>query len=131
MSVAVLGAGAFGTALAIALAENGPVTLWARDADHCARMASDRENRDRLLGFAFPENLSVCAQLETVFSADTLLLAMPMQALSGFARANDLGGKTVVACCKGMDLETGRGPSGLLGTAGTVAVLTGPSFAAD
>ena len=131
MSVAVLGAGAFGTALAIALAENGPVTLWARDAGHCARMAADRENRDRLPGHSLPETVPIVPVLETVLRADVLLLAMPMQALSGFAQANDLGGKTVVACCKGMDLETGRGPSGLLGAAGTVAVLTGPSFAAD
>ncbi|MEM6760864.1 MAG: NAD(P)H-dependent glycerol-3-phosphate dehydrogenase [Pseudomonadota bacterium] len=131
MTIAVLGAGAFGTALAIALAENGPVRLWARDAAQCGRMDRDRENSQRLPGCRFPENLRVCEDLETAFEADILLLTMPMQALSGFAAAHNLSGQTVIVCCKGMDLETGQGPSALLCDAGTVAVLTGPSFATD
>lgn len=131
MSVAVVGAGAFGTALAIALAQVESVTLWARDATHAAEMDSSRENARRLPGVLFPIELDVSAQLETVFEADIILFAMPMQALAGFASKHDLGGKTVVACCKGIDLETGRGPSVILEKAAQVAVLTGPSFAYD
>ena len=128
MSVGVIGAGAFGTALAVTLAHRQPVTLWARDTRD---MANARENIARLPGVLFPDQLTVSDELETVFRADVLLLALPMQALGGFARAHDLSGKTVVACCKGIDLETGNGPTAMLPFAAQSAVLTGPSFAAD
>ena len=131
MSIAVLGAGAFGTALAIALADKGPVTLWGRDTDHCAEMADMRINARRLPACPFPDGVSVTDDLETALRADTVLIAIPMQALSRFVAGHDLAGNTVVACCKGMDIASGRGPSQVLASAGAVAVLTGPSFAAD
>jgi len=128
VSVGVIGAGAFGTALAVTLARRGPVTLWARDP---RSMAVDRENKQRLPGASFPEALRVVPQFETVFQSETLLIALPMQALAGFAARQDLGGKTVVACCKGIDVRTGLGPTEVLRAARHTAVLTGPSFAAD
>lgn len=128
MSLAVIGAGAFGTALAVTLARQGPVTLWARDP---GTMAVDRQNTRRLPGVTFPDAISITALLETALAADTILIALPMQTLAGFAATHDLGGKTVVACCKGMDVTTGAGPSSILNRARHVAVLTGPSFAAD
>ncbi|MEO0746154.1 MAG: NAD(P)H-dependent glycerol-3-phosphate dehydrogenase [Pseudomonadota bacterium] len=131
MSIAVLGAGAFGTALAIALAEQGPVTLWARDAAQCAEMAAARENTRRLPGCRFPDDLTVSPCLDTVLQADILLLAVPMQALAAFVATHDISGKTVVACCKGVDVASGRSASGILDQARHVAVLTGPSFADD
>lgn len=131
MSVTVVGAGAFGTALAISLAQTQAVTLWARGAKHAADMNADRENARRLPKVPFPEKLRVSSDLETAIDADIILLAVPMQVLAGFAAKHDLAGKTVVACCKGIDLETGRGPSGILKAAEHVAVLTGPSFARD
>lgn len=131
MRVAVLGAGAFGTALAIALAKKGPVTLWGRDAAQCADMARDRQNVRRLKDVSFPSELTVSSSLETVLTADILLLAMPMTALSGFVSDISMKGRTVVACCKGIDIETGKGPSHILREADIVAVLTGPSFARD
>jgi glycerol-3-phosphate dehydrogenase (NAD(P)+) len=65
-----------------------------------------------------------------------VLLAVPMQALGAVLRANAgwLDGRSLVACCKGVDLDTLRGPSSLIDAAcpgATAAVLTGPSFAAD
>ncbi|MEM9869690.1 MAG: NAD(P)H-dependent glycerol-3-phosphate dehydrogenase [Pseudomonadota bacterium] len=131
MSISVLGAGAFGTALAIALADKGPVTLWGRDTDHCAEMADMRINARRLPACPFPDGVSVTDDLETALQADTVLIAIPMQALWRFVAGHDLAGNTVVACCKGMDIASGRGPSQVLASAGAVAVLTGPSFAAD
>lgn len=131
MSIAVIGAGAFGTALAIALSKTQSVTLWARDTEHVAEMDADRENARRLPNIPFPQDLRICADLETAFHADIILLAVPMQTLAAFAAAHDLTGKTVVACCKGIDLDTGRGPSAVLADAAHVAVLTGPSFARD
>ncbi|RLL72462.1 NAD(P)H-dependent glycerol-3-phosphate dehydrogenase [Paenirhodobacter hankyongi] len=136
MTVAVLGAGAFGTALAVTLAQNGPVTLWARDAAHVAEMQASRRNDRRLPMTVLPENVSVTAEIEVATQAPVLLLAMPMQQMGGFltAHAARLAGKTLVACSKGIDLTTGRGPTELIAAAcpdATAAILTGPSFAAD
>ena len=59
MSISVIGAGAFGTALAIALGQTQRVTLWGRDADHIADMRENRQNIRRLPGVSFPENLTL------------------------------------------------------------------------
>ena len=61
-------------------------------------------------------------------------LALPMQALAGFLRGSALQAQTLVACCKGVDLQTLTGPAAVVTGArpgATVALLTGPSFAAD
>lgn len=132
-AVTVLGAGAFGTALAVALAARGPVTLWARDGADV--MAAARENPARLPGVTFPDALAVTGDAAAL-SAPVVLLAVPMQALGGVLRVHGarLDGRALVACCKGIDLEGLRGPSALIADAcpsATVAVLTGPGFAAD
>ena len=128
MSVAVIGAGAFGTALAVVLAAKGPVTLWGRDVGFGA------EN-PRLPGIALPDSLRVTDALADC-AADTVLLALPAQVLGGFLaqHAALFDGRRLVSCAKGIDLATLTGPSALIARAcpaATVAVLTGPSFAAD
>jgi len=133
MRISVLGAGAFGTALAISLAQNGPVTLWARDT---GTMDRDRANTRRLPACPFPDTLSVTDNMTRAASADVLLLAVPMQTLRSILTqyAATLSGKTLVACCKGIELTTGLGPVAVLRDVlpdATAAVLTGPSFAAD
>lgn len=135
MSVAVLGGGAFGTALAISLAAKGPVTLWARDAHAVAAMRETREN-PRLPGCPLPETLHVTGDLDAALRTDTLLLSVPMQSLGAFLAGIDapLTNKALVACCKGIDLGTLTGPSAVIAQAkpdALPAVLTGPSFAAD
>lgn len=131
MTIAVVGSGAFGTALAISLARKQSVTLWARDPEHAAEMTNMRENARRLPGAAFPDGLTVERNVQAALAHEVVLLAVPMQALAGFAAQHDLTRCTVVACCKGIDLENGRGPSAVLAGAAHVAVLTGPSFARD
>ncbi|MEQ8899764.1 MAG: NAD(P)H-dependent glycerol-3-phosphate dehydrogenase [Roseovarius sp.] len=131
----ICGAGAFGTALAVTLAQNGPVTLWARDADHAAEMQASRVNARRLPDIPLPEAITVISG--DVPRGDTpCLLAMPMQTLGGFLTAHHrrLGARPLVACCKGMDLATGLGPTGLIAQTcakAIPAILTGPSFARD
>ncbi|MFD1914250.1 NAD(P)H-dependent glycerol-3-phosphate dehydrogenase [Halodurantibacterium flavum] len=129
--VAVLGAGAFGTALAVALSGQGQVTLWARDL---RGMRDSREN-PRLPGVTLPENVILTDRLQDI-GAPVVLLAVPMQQLSGFLRgaAPQLDGRALVACAKGVDLASGQGASALIEQAcpaATAAILTGPSFAAD
>lgn len=132
MSIAVLGGGAFGTALAISLAAIGPVTLWARDTSY---HKATRES-PRLPGVKLPGAITVTDDLAQASQAKTLLLAVPMQSLSGLlGRIEDeLDGRALVACCKGVDLRTGLGPTGVISASKSLsipAVLTGPSFAAD
>ncbi|MGB7318337.1 MAG: NAD(P)H-dependent glycerol-3-phosphate dehydrogenase [Planktotalea sp.] len=137
MSIAVLGAGAFGTALAISLAkgEQG-VLLWARDPEHAKSMQSERMNTARLPKAPFPESLRVACDLDTIKGIQTVLIAVPMQQLARFAQDNRqvLAGKILVACCKGIDLTTGLGPTAVLKSVlpdTPRAILTGPSFAHD
>lgn len=132
MSVAILGAGAFGTALACALGEG---MLWCRDAAHAAQMQADRENTRRLPGVPLPESLRVTADLREV-QADILLLAIPMQQTRAFLEANraHLADRKLVACSKGIDLDLMIGPVGVIRSVlpeTRAALLTGPSFAAD
>lgn len=136
MSVSVLGSGAFGTALAISLAGKGPVTLWARDVDHAQHMQKVCENSGRLPGVALSPQISVTANIREAVEADTLLLAVPMQKLRAALteHADSLTGKTLVACCKGIELSSGLGPiSVIIQTIPDArpALLTGPSFADD
>jgi glycerol-3-phosphate dehydrogenase (NAD(P)+) len=133
--IGVLGAGAFGTALAVALAREGrSVALWARDVARVADMARERENSARLPGVPFPDGLALTADLADLSDAEVLLLALPMQALGGFLAHHDVTAPILVACCKGLDLATLTGPTALIRAArpgARAAILTGPSFAAD
>lgn len=132
MSVAILGAGAFGTALACAL---GHAQLWARDADHAADMSRTGQNARRLPGVDLPDTVAITGDLAQI-DADTLLLAMPMQHMRGFLQdhAAWLAPRILVACSKGVDLDLLIGPVGVIEQAlpdARGALLTGPSFAAD
>lgn len=135
--IGVVGAGAFGTALAVALGREGRVVqLWARDGAHVAEMARTGANAGRLPGVALPESVSVTAEIGDLAGAKAVLLSLPMQALRGFLgeHAEVLNGLPLVACCKGVDLITLKGPTALIAAAcpdSAFAILTGPSFAAD
>jgi glycerol-3-phosphate dehydrogenase (NAD(P)+) len=134
--IAVIGAGAFGTALAVALAREGrDVTLWARDAGHVAAMQASRRNEARLAGVDLPASVRVTTTADFA-AAKAVLLTLPMQSLRGYLadHADTLNGLPLVACCKGVDLATLQGPTAVIRAAcpdSAVAILTGPSFAAD
>ncbi len=133
--IAVAGAGAFGTALAVALSREGrPVTLWARDGAQVADMAATRQNTARLPGVILPNGITVTADLADLAGAQALLLALPMQALAGFLNSHPLTAPSIVACCKGVDLAALSGPASVIQKArplARAAILTGPSFAHD
>jgi glycerol-3-phosphate dehydrogenase (NAD(P)+) len=136
MSVSVLGAGAFGTALAIAISRESDVTLWARDSAHVTEMQNARQNAKRLPDADFPSQLFVTDDLEAACQNNVILLAVPMQKLGTFLKTHHgvLTSKTLVACCKGVDQATGLGPIETITKHvpdAHAAILTGPSFAAD
>ena len=137
MKIAVLGAGAFGTALAIALAHRGnQVGLWARDARQAEAMRETRQNARRLPGVDLPDTVTVSADIADFDRAEILLLAMPMQQLASFTAQHGpiLAGRMLVGCAKGIDVATGRGATQIIAAScptSDVAILTGPSFAAD
>lgn len=136
MSVSVLGAGAFGTALAISLTSNGPVKLWARNQDLASDIQTTRVNKSRLPGVVLPDDLAITSDLDAAVDSRILLLAVPMQKLRTVLEQNSqsLSDKTLVACCKGIELNTGLGPISVIRESlpdARPALLTGPSFAAD
>ena len=136
MKTGIAGAGAFGTALALTLHDDGKdVLLWGRDPE-ATRAMQDSLRNPRLDGVALPETLVVTSDVDDLLACDTILLAIPAQTLRGFLTTHRaaLSGKSLVACCKGIDLETLTGPVASIRDTvpdSTAAILTGPSFAAD
>lgn len=135
--VGILGAGAFGTALAIAQAQAGRrVVLWSRDPVQAAQLSDTRVNAARLPGVILPDSLCITADLGMAARAPVLLLAVPTQSLRALVRthAEVLAGRWLIACCKGVELGTGllatQVVEAIVPDAAT-GVLTGPSFAAD
>ena len=80
--IAVLGAGAWGTALARLLAERSRVALWTWQAEHARELSSDRENRAFLPGYALSEQVSPTADMaEAVAHAGIVVVAVPSDAV--------------------------------------------------
>ncbi len=134
--IRVLGAGAYGTALAVSLAQNGPVTLWLRDEMQAQSVQDTRENSKRLPGVPLPDALTVTSTMPAANDDNLTLLAVPTQKLRGFLEQHiaALSNGPLIACCKGMELGTGLSPTEVISdlrSDGLEAILTGPSFAAD
>lgn len=136
-SVAVIGAGAWGTALAMVAARAGrSVTLWARNAEHAMRISSSRDN-PRLPGVRIAPDIVVTSELGLAARADMLLIATPAQHLRGAVNmlASHIARPTpVVACAKGIEHGTHRFMSDVIAEAAPhaqPAILSGPSFADD
>lgn len=138
MKIAVLGAGAWGTAISISLASRHAVTLWMRDASLCATLRSARENPRYLPGFAFPDNLALEDDFSrTVTRCDLVLVAVTSGGLrETLARLRDAAcGAPVLWLSKGFEREQAKLPHQIYAEeAGALAphgVLSGPSFAEE
>jgi glycerol-3-phosphate dehydrogenase (NAD(P)+) len=136
-SVAVIGAGAWGTALATVAARAGrAVTLWARNADHAARIAATRDN-PRLPGIRLAPEIEVTGDLALAARSDMLLLATPAQHLRGAINllASHLTRPVpLIACAKGIEHGTHKFMTDVIAEAAPhaqPAILSGPSFADD
>jgi glycerol-3-phosphate dehydrogenase (NAD(P)+) len=134
--IGVLGAGAWGSALAnLAVRAGRRVTLWARDPRVAETIAQRRESpklpRVRL------ENLVTVTGALEAFDADALLIAVPAQAVRSVASALTPrlpDGMPVIACAKGIERGTGRFMTEVIAECARQArpaILSGPSFAAD
>ncbi|MFT4045792.1 MAG: NAD(P)H-dependent glycerol-3-phosphate dehydrogenase [Solimonas sp.] len=139
-AVAVLGAGSFGTALAIQLARRGTRTLlWGRDADKLAAMQAARENAQYLPGCPFPAKLHAGADLQAVVrEADEILIATPSHVLrTTLERIKPLlrKGQGLVAACKGLEPQSGKLVHEVIDEVCALghpyAVLSGPTFARE
>ncbi|MFP8778769.1 NAD(P)H-dependent glycerol-3-phosphate dehydrogenase [Hydrogenophaga sp. RWCD_12] len=149
MDIVVLGAGAWGTALAIAAArlpgEPHRVTLWARDGAQVAAMRAARENTRYLPGVALPLGLLLAGDdaswpPDALSRADLVIVATPMAALRGMLERLASHPAPVAWLCKGFEAPLGEGAAaGLLGHEVQAAVapmlkagvLSGPSFALE
>ncbi len=138
--LAVLGAGSWGTALAIQFARTGhPTLLWGRDHRQIEAMAEARCNARYLPGASFPESLVVEADLGRALArAPDILLAVPSHAFRSTLEALKplIGrGQRVAWATKGFELGSGRLPHEVarevLGSHVPIAVLSGPTFAAE
>lgn len=138
MRLAVLGAGAWGSAFAISMAGRHDACLWSRHPGHVDAMLRERANTRYLPGVALPENLRLTADPEAALSGCELaVVAVPLAGLR--ATLMQVGrlrpGLPVLYLCKGFESGTGQFPhevaEAALGPGTPAAVLSGPSFAAD
>ncbi len=139
MSVAVIGVGAWGTALAAAMARApGPVTLWGRDAAALADVRDHRRNHVYLGDATLPDGIDATVDAaQALADARFVLLVVPAQTMR--AVLTDLAphlptGAVLVSCAKGIERGTGATMAGIMAQIAPDhrrAVLSGPSFAAD
>ncbi|MCB9987746.1 MAG: NAD(P)-dependent glycerol-3-phosphate dehydrogenase [Rhodospirillales bacterium] len=136
--IGVIGAGAWGTALAEVLANAGKdIILWAREPEVVAAINERHENEIFLPGVKLNSNIQATTSLSHTAECDFLLLVTPaqhiratLQSLKGEIAA----GKPVVICAKGIELGTGLLMSQVAedeAPGATYAILSGPTFAAD
>lgn len=139
-NVAVLGVGAWGTALAVTLAHNGAnVHLWGHDAQEVAPLQTQRENRRYVPGVVFPQNLQVGADLAAaVANAHLVLLVVPSHAYRATLRRLQplLPQHCGIAwATKGLEPSSAcllhEVAQQVLGSAWPLAVISGPSFAGE
>lgn len=131
--VAVFGAGAWGTALAIHAARLGhQVVLWARDPARAAEMGAGRTNARLLPGAAFPPGLHVTSSFAAVSGARLAIIAVPMQPLRPVLAALPRRLPPLLLACKGLELGSLRLPLEVLAEARPDlrgGVISGPNFA--
>ena len=132
MRIGVLGAGAWGTALAQVAARGGPVTLWAREVEVAESIRSTHTNAVFLPGVPLSPSITVTTELADLADRDALLVVAPAQHVRAVLAAAPVGATPLVLCAKGIE----AGSKALVGEVARatcpgapVAVLSGPTFA--
>ena len=137
--IAVIGAGGWGTALAILLAERGlPVTLWGYEKDQVEELKSSRENRLFLPGVTLPQSIRPTSEMTDALGADVILFVPPSKAMrsvaKNFAALTPPKSAVLLSCTKGIEPGSGWRMSQVLGEffpENPIAVLSGPSHAEE
>lgn len=139
-AISVIGAGSYGTALAMCLARNGVATyLWGRSKEHLAHMSQTRENTQYLPGYHFPDSLQLEPDIAKAIShSEDILVVVPSHA---FAETLQLlaphltAQHRIVWATKGLEPKTGRllmdVAADIVGPSRPFAVLSGPTFAKE
>lgn len=139
-SATVIGAGSWGTALANMLSLRGlKVQFWGRDAELMAQIQTTRCNERYLPKLTLPEDIVVTADLAALQPADMLVFVVPSKAVRATAELVAKSGaasraRVLVSCAKGIELETGRRMSEMIGESipgVPLAILTGPNHAEE
>ncbi|MBI5658349.1 MAG: NAD(P)-dependent glycerol-3-phosphate dehydrogenase [Nitrosomonadales bacterium] len=138
MNIAILGAGAWGTALAISLSARHRATLWTNEAAHAEEMSAARRNQRFLPDMALPQELQLSADLDAALAdSDLALIAVPASALRAVLRrvAQRPAPVPVIWACKGFEADTALLPHQVaaetLPQTFPCGVLSGPSFAQE
>ncbi len=140
VEMTVIGAGSYGTSLAISLARNGAnIVLWGHDAEHMARLDADRANHEFLPGIAFPDTLIVETDLQKAVQASRDLLVVVPSHVFGIVlkslQPHLSADSRICWATKGLEPETGRllqdVAHDVLGDSYPLAVLSGPTFAKE
>ena len=136
MNVSVLGAGAWGTALALVLRQNGhAITVWGHDPLHLDNMRLSRRNDAYLPGFALPEDWRFePAADRAVAGADLVVMVVPSKAFRDVAHAAGRVRAPIVTATKGIDFASGLTMGGVLESLFPglpIAALSGPSLAPE
>ena len=140
IAMSVIGAGSYGTSLAISLARNGAnVVLWGHEVEHMARLEADRANHEFLPNIDFPPSLIIESDLQKAVQASRdLLVVVPshvfgivLKSLKPHLRENS----RICWATKGLEPETGRllkdVAHDVIGDHYSLAVLSGPTFAKE
>jgi len=138
MKITMLGAGAWGTALAIAFAGKHEVVLWSREADVAVDLQNTRENHRFFPGYKLPESVAISTDFAAaVAGAELLVVATPIAGLRPTVERLSALNVTLplVWVCKGFEAGSGKLPhqvvSEVLGPQAICGALSGPSFAEE
>ena len=136
--LAIIGAGGWGTALALAAARAGrEIVLWGHDEPGMTKMAASRENHRYLPGIPLPDSITPVSSPHALRDIPLALIVVPAQSATRLmARlASHLTGlQLAVLCCKGIEVESGQFLSHAMGevlASAKIGALSGPSFAHD
>ena len=138
--IAILGAGSWGTALAILAARNGCQTLlWGHTPEHIAALRLERQNQRYLPGILFPEQLQVTSDLAEVASfSDTLLVVVPSHAFKNTLvqlKPHFSNGVKIAWATKGFNADQGcllhEIVANIFSSQTPAAIISGPSFALE
>ncbi|MFQ3038540.1 NAD(P)H-dependent glycerol-3-phosphate dehydrogenase [Neisseria cinerea] len=140
MKITVIGAGSWGTALALHFSQHGNrVSLWTRNADQVRQMKEERENKHGLPGFPFPKTLEVCTDLAEALQDSGLVLIVTsvagLRSSAELLKQYNAGHLPILAACKGFEQDTGlltfQVLKEVLPDNKKIGVLSGPSFAQE